>query len=67
VFDQQNALNKLEAFASLNGPAHYGLAPNKDHITLAKTPPTYPEKIITGVGEVTIFDPGFALEWSVTP
>lgn len=67
VFDQKNALDKLESFASLNGPAQYGLAPNKDHITLAKTPPTYPEKIITGVGEVTVFDPGFALEWSVTP
>ena len=29
VFDQENALDQLETFASLNGPAFYGLAPNQ--------------------------------------
>jgi dihydroorotase len=67
VFEQHGALDKLEAFASLNGPAHYGLPINEETITLTKTAPTYPEKIITGMGEVTVFDPGFDLEWSVTP
>ena len=67
VFEGESALDTLEAFASLNGPAHYGLPANTDTITLRKTPPTYPEKIITGVGEVTVFDPGFPLNWSVMP
>ena len=30
VFDQENALDRLEAFASLNGPRFYGLPPNED-------------------------------------
>ena len=66
VFEAQGALDKLEAFTSLNGPGHYGLPVNEATITLSKTPPSYADKIITGVGEVTVFDPGFDLTWSVT-
>ena len=33
VFEEENALPKLEAFASLHGPRHYGLAPNEGTIT----------------------------------
>ena len=36
VFEQANALDKLEAFASLNGPAFYQLPVNEDKITLVK-------------------------------
>ena len=36
IFDQADALDKLEAFASLNGPHFYGMAPNSDHIELTK-------------------------------
>lgn len=36
VFEQAGALDRLEAFASLNGPAFYRLAPNPDRITLEK-------------------------------
>jgi len=36
AFEQAGALDRLEAFASLNGPAFYGLAPNAERITLAK-------------------------------
>jgi dihydroorotase len=46
VFDQAGALDKLEAFASLNGPAFYHLAPNPDTLTLRReawrVPDTYP-------------------------
>jgi dihydroorotase len=38
VFEQENALDKLEAFASLNGPAWYGLPMNEERITLLKRP-----------------------------
>jgi len=36
AFDRAGALDRLEAFASLRGPAFYGLAPNADRITLAR-------------------------------
>ena len=42
VFEAAGALERLEAFASLNGPAFYGLPPNSDHITLERTPWTVP-------------------------
>ncbi len=45
-FDAAGALEKLEAFASLNGPAFYGLPPNADTITLQRedwaVPAAYP-------------------------
>ncbi|MDT3671399.1 MAG: dihydroorotase [Aromatoleum sp.] len=36
AFDQAGALDKLEGFASLNGPAFYGLPLNPDRIALVK-------------------------------
>ncbi|MBW8321813.1 MAG: dihydroorotase [Rhizobium sp.] len=68
VFEQEGALDKLEAFTSLNGPAWYGLAPNEDSITLVRrdAPVSYPAKIETGAGPVTVFDPMFDLFWDVT-
>lgn len=68
VFEEENSLDRLEAFASLNGPAFYGLPPNTDVITLAKNddPVVYPEKIDTDDGPVTVFDPTFPVYWSVS-
>lgn len=67
VFEEDNALDRLEGFASLNGAAHYGLAPNDDTIRLVKrdTPAEYPSKITAGSETVTVFDPGFPLYWHV--
>ena len=67
VFENANALDKLEAFASLNGPAWYGLPVNDDTITLVRQtePVAYPSKIETGAGPVTVFDPMFPLHWAV--
>lgn len=67
VFEEEGALDKLENFASLNGPAFYGLEPNSETITLEKLkdPVAYPEKIKTGAGEVTVFDPMYPLHWKV--
>ncbi|MEX0368470.1 MAG: dihydroorotase, partial [Ruegeria sp.] len=67
MFDRETALDKLEGFTSLNGPAFYRLPVNEDTITLTKgAPVTYPDKIDTGDGPVNVFDPGFPLHWSVT-
>lgn len=38
VFDEEGNLENLEKFASLNGPAFYGLKPNDEKITLEKSP-----------------------------
>ena len=67
VFEEENALDRLEAFASLNGPAFYDLPPNTDVITLTKNehPVVYPEKIDTDDGPVTVFDPTFPVHWDV--
>lgn len=67
VFEEEGALDKLEGFASLHGPAHYGLPVNQDQITLVKSDkPTYfPAKIESGDGPVTVFDPGYPVYWDV--
>src|SRR6201987_4924338 len=38
TFEEENALDRLQAFASLTGPAPYGLPPNEATITLEKKP-----------------------------
>lgn len=67
VFEQENALDRLEAFTSLNGPAWYGLPANEETITLVKReePVEFPVKIFTGAGPVTVFNPKFPLHWDV--
>ncbi len=66
VFEQENALDRLEAFTSLNGPRFYRLPLNDDTITLTKGEPiSYPDKLETGDGPVTVFDPMMPLHWQV--
>ena len=66
IFEVAGALKKLEAFTSLNGPAFYRLPPNEERITLmCGDPLDLPERIETGAGPVTVFDPGFPLHWRV--
>ena len=67
VFEDENALAKLEAFTSLNGPAFYRLAPNETRIALHRRlePVSFQAKIETGDGPVTVFDPGFPVYWTV--
>ena len=38
VFEAEGALDRLESFASLNGPAFYGLPPNEARLTLERAP-----------------------------
>jgi len=68
VFEQEGTLDRLEGFTSLHGPAFHGLAPNDTTLTLTRdaAPVTYPARIETGDGPVTVFDPGFALHWRVS-
>ncbi|MEM8749324.1 MAG: dihydroorotase [Pseudomonadota bacterium] len=67
VFEEEQALNRLEAFASRNGPAFYGLPVNETTLTLVKgdEPVTFPKQRETGAGPVTVFEPGFDVFWQV--
>ena len=66
VFDTLNALDKLEAFASFNGPDFYGLPRNKDFITLTKTSWEAPEFYEFSNQKVTPLRANESLQWSVT-
>lgn len=66
VFEEEGALDRLEGFTSLHGPAFYRLPVNEETITLTKgARVAYPAKIESGDGPVTVFDPGFDLHWRV--
>jgi dihydroorotase len=67
VFEEENALDKLEAFASLNGPAHYRLPPNDETITLEKISWTAPEEVkVAGPDErALIYRGGETISWKV--
>jgi dihydroorotase len=66
VFEQEGALDRLEGFVSLHGPAFYRLPVNEETITLRRGDPVrYPARIETPDGPVTVFDPGYPLHWRV--
>ncbi len=67
VFDEEGALDRLEAFTSLHGPAFYRLPANDTHLTLVKHDHAnvFPDKIFTEAGPVTVFNPGFPVHWHV--
>jgi dihydroorotase len=66
VFEEEGALDRLEAFTSLNGPAFYGLPVNDASLTLRKgEAQNWPEKLLTEAGPVTLFNPGFPVHWHV--
>ncbi|MFT5343201.1 MAG: dihydroorotase [Paracoccaceae bacterium] len=68
MFERAGALDKLEGFTSRHGPNFYKLPVNTETITLTKGAPTvYPKTIAVGDEEITVFDPGFPLHWSVMP
>jgi len=67
VFEEERALDRLERFTSLNGPAFYRLPPNEARITLTRgaAPTAFPARIPVGADAVTVFDPGFPVHWAV--
>lgn len=63
VFDEEDALEHFEAFASLNGPAFYGLPVNEDTVTLEKAPVDVPAEVSGGDAEIVPFHAGETLNW----
>jgi dihydroorotase len=63
VFDEEGALDRLEAFASLNGPAFYRLPVNESTVTLRREPFSVPERIGEGELAVMPFRTSETLRW----
>lgn len=65
AFDEENALERLESFASLNGAKFYGLPPNRGTIELKRRTASMPSAVAVEEGEVVIFRGGENLPWSL--
>ena len=65
VFDAEGKLDKLEAFASINGPRFYGLPLNEGSITLERAEVNVPERIESGGIEIIPFRAGETLGWKL--
>jgi dihydroorotase len=65
VFEEEDALDKLEGFASLYGPAFYGLPVNGETVTLEKQAVEVPEVMQAGGSDVIPFHAGTILDWSL--
>ncbi len=61
VFDEEGALDRLEAFASENGPRFYGLPLNESSVTLRREDVQVPEMI----ADVVPFLAGRTLGWHI--
>jgi dihydroorotase len=66
IFDAAGALDRLEGFASLNGPRFYGLPVNEQTMTLERSPMTVPDAVaLPDGGEIRPFRAGETLAWRI--
>ena len=65
VFEQQDALDKLEGFASKFGPDFYGLPRNTEIITLVRKPWTVPASYSFADSTIVPFMAGKELPWQL--
>ncbi|MEL0612901.1 dihydroorotase [Marinomonas arenicola] len=66
VFDELDALDKLEGFASLHGPDFYSLPRNTQTVTLAREAWQVPESIVLPDGEPIVpFFAGKQINWKL--
>jgi len=65
VFDEERALDRLEAFASLNGPRFYGLAANDERIALVRRGWRIPSEIAAADAVVKPFMGGEEVGWRI--
>ena len=64
VFEEEGALEHFEAFASLNGPAFYGLPVNEERVTVTRAQTHVPEVLEAGGTEIVPFHAGKTLDWA---
>lgn len=65
TFEEENALGRLEAFASLNGPRFYGLPVNEEMILLERKETHVSEFINAGDTKIVPFHAGTFLQWTL--
>ena len=65
AFERAGRLDRLEAFASLNGPAFYGLPVNQGTLTLERRSYAIPEALPMGADELVPLAAGESLAWSM--
>ncbi len=63
VFDKQNAIDKFEAFASLNGPNFYGLPHNQEKITIERIEQKIEKTIGKGAETIHPFRSDTLIDW----
>ena len=66
AFDAADALDKLEGFASVHGPAFYGLPRNSGIITLTRESWTVPESFAFGEAQLKPLRAGEQLSWRMS-
>ena len=63
AFEEEGALDRLEKFASENGPLFYGLPLNEGTVTLEKAEAKVPERLPAAGKEIVPFHAGQTLSW----
>ncbi|MCU0697470.1 MAG: dihydroorotase [Myxococcaceae bacterium] len=63
TFEEEGALDKLEAFASLHGPRFYRLPVNGTRVRLSRTSTHVPERYTLAPGDIVPFHAGKQLAW----
>ena len=66
AFEDAGALDKLEGFASLNGPRFYGLEPNEDTVTLVRENWRVPDEYEFADTVVVPLKAGETLRWKLS-
>lgn len=67
IFDDLGVIDKLEAFASFNGPDFYNLPRNTDSITLEKSPWQAPETMAYDGDVIVPLRAGETINWKLKP
>lgn len=65
AFDEMNALDRLEGFASHHGADFYGLPHNTERVRLVREPTPVPESLPLGAGALVPLRAGQSVAWSV--
>jgi dihydroorotase len=65
VFAEEGALDKFEAFASLNGPAFYGFSPSETRVTYEERAWTAPESVSVENREIVPLFAGERVDWAL--
>ena len=63
VFEEEGALDRLEAFASENGPCFYGLPLNEGRVVLERAETQVPDACAAGGTAIVPFHAGETLHW----